>query len=490
MRRRDCDGTFAAAAVVCAALVSGCTVPKDAGFPDVQKSVEPRLGQRIFWNQGGEADAEVAKTIRAMLKHELTAAEAVQIALVNNRTLQATYEELAISQADLVQAGLLPNPRVFGGFHLPIGATGGSGGPTADVGLEQDFLSLLLIPAKKRIAASAFRATKLRVGGEVIDVAYRVRAAYFMLQGAQQITAMRQMLLEAADASVDLARRQHEADNISDLDLENEQGAFDQINLDLRRSQAEAVLAREALARLMGVWGADAAFSIGDRLPDLPAEDPPLEHVESAAMSQRLDIAAAREEVQSRSHALAMAKNWRWIDGGTVGAEFLREPDGSFVGPNASLTLPIFDQKQAVIAKLEAELRQSQARLGALAVDGRSEVREARARVAFARAVAEHYRTVVIPRRERIVWLTQQEYNAMLKGVYQLLNAKQNEVSAYREYIEAVRDYWIARSDLDRAAGGRLAGPGGAQVAPTPASSPAQPPPLPDSKPQHEETSP
>jgi outer membrane protein, heavy metal efflux system len=453
-----------------AILLIGCSVPKEAGFPDVSKAVEPRTGHKIFWNRGGEADAAVANAVRKMLEHELSAAEAVQIALLNNRSLQATYEELSISQADLVQAGLLQNPTLMGGIHFPIrpAPVEGLSGPTADIGIEHDFLSLLLLPARKRVAASAFEATKLRVGGEVVELAYRVRAAYFTLQGAMQIAAMRELVLDAAEASVDLARRQHEAENVSDLDFENEQNAYDQLELDLRKSQAEVVSAREALTRLMGLWGVNASWKIQAQLPDLPADDPPLDHAESTAIAQRLDVAAARQEAQTRSHALAMAKNWRWLGGASLGAEYLREPEGTFVGPNASIELPIFDQKQAAIARLEAELRQAQARLAALSVDARSEVREARARVGYSRNLVEHYRAVVIPRRERIVALTQEQYNAMLVGVYQLLVAKQNEVSAYREYIEAVRDYWIARSDLDRSAGGRLAGPGGKPVAPLP----------------------
>ena len=47
----------------------------------------------------------------------------------------------------------------------------------------------------------------------------------------------------------------------------------------------------------------------------------------------------------------------------------------------------------------------------------------------------------------------------MLLGVYQLIFAKQGEFNVYREYIEALRDYWIARSDLERAVGTRLVAP-------------------------------
>ena len=92
----------------------------------------------------------------------------------------------------------------------------------------------------------------------------------------------------------------------------------------------------------------------------------------------------------------------------------------------------------------------------ALAIDVRSEVRAATAEVVTSRRRADELRRVLVPTRERIVALSQQHYDAMLLGVHQLLMAKQSEVNAYREYIEAVRDYWIARAELSRATGGKL----------------------------------
>ena len=65
----------------------------------------------------------------------------------------------------------------------------------------------------------------------------------------------------------------------------------------------------------------------------------------------------------------------------------------------------------------------------------------------------------VVPLRENVVRFSQEQYDAMLLGVYQLLQAKQAEFDAYREYIEALRDYWIARSDLERAVGAPLTPP-------------------------------
>jgi len=118
--------------------------------------------------------------------------------------------------------------------------------------------------------------------------------------------------------------------------------------------------------------------------------------------------------------------------------------------------VPIFVQQQTEIARLEAQLRQSQKRLAAMAVEIRSEVRSLRNRLIIQRDLIEHYKTVIIPLRERIVDLTMKEYNYMLTGVFDLLIAKQQEFDDYQNYIEAVRDYWVTRTRLQQAVGGSL----------------------------------
>jgi len=462
-----------------AVLLTGCAVPREAGFPEVANAVEQRLGHRIFWNHDGAADAAVRAKVRGMLAHDLTRAEAVQIALLGNRALQASYEELMIAQADVVQAGLLKNPVFSGALRFPV--SGASRALSYDLGVELDFLDLLMIPAKKRVAQAAFEGAKLRVGAEVLRFAHETRVAYFTLQGAQQIAEMRRAVASAAEASVELARRQHEAGNISELDLAGEQALYEQSRLDLARSEAEILEARERMNRLMGLWGEDTRWSVAPRLAELPAEEPPLDHLEALAVTQRLELGASRAELQAASHSLAMGENWRFLGGAGVGASVQHDPEGNTVaGPAASLELPIFDQKQAAVARLRARRRQAELRLAGLAIDVRSEVREARGRLLFARSVVERYRSVVVPLRERIVALSQRYHDAMLLGVYQLLLAKQNEVNAYREYVESVRGYWIARSDLERAVGGRLS-----PTAPGPPA-PATAPPAPAPAPQHE----
>ncbi|HMJ53793.1 MAG TPA: TolC family protein [Polyangiaceae bacterium] len=440
----------------CAALLllAGCgSTSARPAFRDTAKLVEARIDRRITWNQGGVEDASVAQKVRELLSRTLTVDGAVQVSLLNNKTLQATYEDLSVAQADLVQAGLLQNP-VFGAtLGFPIAGRAVRTG--VELSAVTDFLSVFVLAARKKVAEAELRATKLRVADAVLRTAAEVEGAFYHLIAAQQTAAMRRTILEAGDVALDLAVRQHAAGNISDLDLANQQALYEQVRTDLVRSEVDVIAARESLTRLLGLWGTDTTYQVADKLPELPTDEVELEHLESLAVNRRLDLAAAREEAQAVSHALAMAKNYRWLGHSSVGATYDRHPEHfTVLGPRAELEIPLFDQKQAVIARLEAQLRAALARETALAIAIRSEVRAVRTRLAVARTVVDRYAKVVVPLRQRVVTLSQEQYNAMLLGAYQLLVARQNEVNTYREFIESLRDYWTARADLERVTGG------------------------------------
>jgi cobalt-zinc-cadmium efflux system outer membrane protein len=245
--------------------------------------------------------------------------------------------------------------------------------------------------------------------------------------------------------------------------------------------------ARERLTRLMGLWGTEAAWTAIDRLPDLPPGEPPLEHLESRSVADRLDLAALRQQVQTLQYAVNLARTSRWTGPIDLGVDVARLKNGSVVvGPRASIQLPIFDQRQATIARLEAQSRAADDLLAARAIEVRSEVRDARNRMLSARDRVERIRTDLIPTREQVVAYSQQQYDAMLLGVYQLIAAKQAETAAYRASIEALRDYWVARVELERAIGGRLPPVVGPAAGGTrPASAPPAPSPAPDDQAHH-----
>lgn len=433
---------------------AGC-VHKGAGFLDVANLINERAGEKVHWYQGSDEDEQVKKRVVEILSSPLNEEATIELALLNNRSLQATYEELGISQADLVQAGLLRNPSFSMGLKFPLEANNFLGDQFS---IAQDFLSIFTIPMRKKVAAAEFERAKLRVAQEVLTLVSEVRSHFIELQAATQISAMRRTIVESTQISADISASQYTAGTLSELDFSNQQSMFEQSRLDLIRIDSEVLAAREKMNTLLGLWGLDTQWKIDGMLAEIPKEEPQREHVESLAISKRLDLEAARQEVLALEHALSLTRQFRFFTSLDVGVSTERDASGGIrvLEPTLSLELPIFDQKQATIFRLESLLQQSERRKEQLAIEIRAEVRLALNRVLMSRTVIDHYRMTLLPLREKILALSQERYNGMLIGVYQLIMAKQAEIGAYREYIEGVRDYWIARVNLERAIGGKI----------------------------------
>lgn len=441
-----------------AALAStGCaSVSPKGSFEDVSALVAARGGAPLQWDQGTPADEQVTARVRDLLKGTLTPDGAVEVALLRNQGLVATYEQLGIAQADLVQAGLLRNPGLRARLRFPTSGPGRF--IDTEFSLAQDFLDLFTLPLRKRVAAAQLDAARARVGGAVLELTAQVRQAVVTLQAAQATVEVRKLLLEAQSAAAELRARQRAAGNIGDLDLLQEQAFFEQSKLDLGRAELRAVEQREQVNRLLGLWGPDgASWRVESRLPEVPEKDPSLDHVESLAIGRRLDLIAVRAEGQALEEAASLTGVIRALPALQAGVSTGRDPEGTRVtGPELSVELPIFDQGQARAARILAEIRQTRARQSQLAVNIRAEVRALRSRLLSTHRTAEHYRTVLLPLREKAVKEAQLRYSAMLLGVFRLLQARREQIEGYRDYLDAARDYWITRADLERASGGSL----------------------------------
>ncbi len=433
---------------------AGCTStnPK-AAFDDVAKTVNARTGQRMEWMRDAESK-ELASAIATLMETNLTAQSAVTVALLNNRSLQAEFEEIGISQAELAQASRLKNPEIAGSWRFPDRPPGAANVEYSAAG---DFLDLLMLPARKQIAARNLAQTKLRIAHAVLWLAGEVQTAFYTLQAREQFVKRLSATAEINEAAADLSKRQYDAGNINDLELFNQQTAYSQSRLDLAQATAQSRADRERVNRLLGLWGRQTSWKAEAGLPALPGKELPLENLESLAVSQRLDLAAARNQAQIIANALQLKSTTRFLPGVTVGVSTEKDTDGQRVtGPTLSLELPLFDQGQPALARLAAQYRQAQRNFEALAVNVRSEVREARDALIAARDAAEYYETILLPQRQRVLHETLLHYNAMQKGSYELLAAKEREQIAERGYVEALRDYWIARAELEKAVGGKL----------------------------------
>ncbi|HEX8325738.1 MAG TPA: TolC family protein, partial [Tepidisphaeraceae bacterium] len=331
-----------------AGVLGGCgTVPKDAGFADVHRIVLDRTGQRVQWNRQSNDDASATTAVRELLGQSLDADRAVQIALLNNRRLQATYEDLGVAQADVVQAGLLRNP-VFDA-DLKFGTRGE--GTTLEMAVVADFLDVFLIPLRRRVAEGQFESAKLRVTAAAIDLASRTRAAFYTHVADAQTLEMRRTVTDAAAAAFDFAKRLHTAGNVSDLAFATERAAYEQAKVDFARAEAMALDSRERFGELLGVWGPDTQWTALPRLPELPAEEISTADAERRAIEKSLDLAVEKQGVTAAAQTLGIRRSFGLFPELELGAAAERESDGGWgVGPAVSLPIPLLDQGQAATA--------------------------------------------------------------------------------------------------------------------------------------------
>ncbi|HET8701685.1 MAG TPA: TolC family protein, partial [Nitrococcus sp.] len=440
--------------VLLAAIAAGCaSVPQDAGFSDVKSAVAERTGQRVHWNQGSQNDAAVQAAVRAMLKHALTADEAAQIALLNNRRLQAIYEDLSLTQANLVQAGLLSNPV----FNAAIGFPVSSGALDLNFSIVQDFLSILYRPLRKAIARAEFEGAKQRVTEAVIELAAQVRSQFYHVQADHQRLEFLQRVVTATAASAEAARRLHEAGNITDLDLSREQALHQESRLALATAQTRLVQDRERLNALMGVWGEDTRWNVTPRLPEIPPKLPTGTDLEQRAIKASLVLGATRKKIEAAAGQLGFADATALIPSLEPGVDSQRDEGEWDVGPSLTVSIPFFNQGQARLAVARAQLRRARQTYWAEAVEIRAVVRTLRQTTLSARSRALYVQGVLLPLYTRIVNRTQLQYNAMQIGLFQLLLAKQRQIDAGLRYIDTLRDYWLARTALAQTLSGGLA---------------------------------
>jgi outer membrane protein, heavy metal efflux system len=434
--------------------LTGCaSVDLSAGFPEVSAAVADRSGTTIVWNRGTELDREAEEKLRVLRQKKLTADDGVQIAMLNNRDLQAIYTELGVAQSDLVQAGLFRNPIFDAAVLFPLSGIR----PDLQLSVVFSFLDAFYVPLRKRVAAARFEEAKLRITGAVLDFAVQVRTAFYEHQANEQMLGLRRSIVQALTASLDVSRRLHEAGNITDLDLARDRALAAASKLALRSAESAVRQSREQLNSLMGAWGKDTEWEIDGRLPDIPEESLPGSGIERTALTRSIDLSNARQRIIAAGQQLGYDRATALIPSMDFGAGAEREPDeGWRVGPVLSVPIPLFDQGQARVGRAVVELRRAQQEYYALAVRVRATARALQERMRGAHDRALYYRDILLPLRELIVNEAQLQYNAMQIGVFQLVREREQQIEVGVAYVEALREYWLARADLEQLSSGRL----------------------------------
>ncbi|WP_377704665.1 TolC family protein [Pseudoduganella sp. UC29_71] len=455
------------ALALAAALLSGCaSFSGDSGFSTVAQATQDRIGQQGKILRSDEDRQALAGLLQQKLKQPLTADDAVQIALLNNRGLQATYWSLGIAEADLVQAGRLQNPA-FGYKH-----TQGGGDTAIERTLGFNLVSLITAPLAARIEGRRFEQAKLAVADQALNVAADTRRSYYEAVAAAHALEYAQQVRDAAEAGAELARRMQQAGNWSKLDAAREQAFHSDALAEAVKAGKQANASREKLARLLGLSGAvpaaggsgdhaataspRLAFTLPAHLPDLPAAPRELADAEQAAMRNRLDVQAAKLETEHTASSLGLTRGTRFINVLELAA--VRESATGQPrerGYEITLEIPLFDWGSARVARAEAIYMQSVNKLAETAAHAQSEARESYHDYRASYDLARHYRDSVIPLRRQVSQETLLRYNGMLASTFELLADSREQATAVRAYIDALKDFWVAETNLEAAMGGK-----------------------------------
>lgn len=439
-------------------FLAGCaSFSSDGGFDRVSELTHERMRQSVFV-QRTDADTQSAGArVADLLKMPMTVDTAVEVALLNNRGLQASFGELGIAESDLVRAGRLKNPT------FSFGRLSGGGDVEIERAILFDVLGLLTMPVAREVGQRRFEQAQYRAAYDAVGLAADVRRAYFEAVAAQELAKFFQQVKETAEVSNELARRMLQAGNFNKLTQMREQAFYADATAQLARARHQATAEREKLTRLLGLQGEQLNFQLPERLPDLPARPTESQHAEQTAMDTRLDVQMARRSTETTARSLGLTKTTRVVNVLEVGYQNKSETGSPRSnGYEIELELPLFDFGITRVARAEATYMQALNRTAELAVNARSEVREAYSAYRTAHDLAKHYRDEVVPLRKRISEENLLRYNGMLISVFELLADAREQVAGVSGYVQALRDFWISETNLQTAMTGRSPGPGGA----------------------------
>jgi outer membrane protein TolC len=443
-----------------ALLLAGCaSFSPDGGMGVVTATVSQDLGKEAVALRTPEEAASARAATVHLLSRPLSVDAAVQIALLNNRGLQAAYNELAIAEARAVEGRLPPNPS------LSLTRIAGSVEIEVERKIIANVLALATLPVRSEIAAARFRQAQIAALSETLRVAADTRRAYYRAVAARELAGFLAQAQTGAETAAKLATRLGETGGMNKLDQAREQVFYADITAQLATTGQRANSEREALIRAMGLWGDDLVFRMAGALPPLPSRPQSLPGIEVEAVRRHVDLQIGRIELDALAKAYGLTQATRFInvlDAGFAAKDTKDRATGEKIrerGFDVELQIPIFDFGEVRVREAEAIYMQAVNRLTERAVNVRSEARDAYRTYRSAYDIAAHYQREVLPLRKIISDETLLRYNGMLIDVFALLAEARQRIAATTAAIEAKRDFWLAATDLNTAVmGGGVSG--------------------------------
>ncbi len=483
---------YALVACLAAGSILGCSQVEPHGdYHSAARRIEEATGESVVYSPEKEAEG-LART-NELLRDGLTLTEAVQVALLNNQDLQASFFRLGMSRADFVQSGLFSNPTLAFSAQFPEGG----GRSNIQASLAQNIVDLWQIPIRQRIAQARLNETLLKVSQQAAQLVAETRQAYYFAIGAAQAAAIAEANLKLAEELRDSTQARQQAGTVSELDVNLALGTVLAAEVEMHVSRLEAANARRRLATLLGLTLRAEELSLVDSLPEAPELLLSDESIVSLAIASRLDLQAADNAVAAEERRVAeeyakifpditigplLERNERRALPGrdivadtaraSLAAGQLTAPDiqsraqrdqerrqeiDAILGPALTMTLPIFDQNQAQIAKARLSYEASIRERNALHRSIVQEARQAIDQATTASRLARFYGATILPQSQKNLDLSTTSYRAGKTSIITVLDAQRTLLATRRLAISVQQNAASALADLERIVGRPMA---------------------------------
>ena len=475
-------------------VLAGCVTGPDselyswpeAGFSTVEAKTRQATGKQAVWVQNQEQAQHLSKRVHGLVhKKTISADTAVQVALLNNKGLQAAYADIGMSSAEAWQQTMLENPRVSIGI-LGIGAPELGAYRAIEGLIANNILALMTRKRRVDIADTRFRQAQLTASLETLRLAAETRTAWINAVSAFETVTYLNRAIVAADAASELAQELGKTGAFGKSGQARQHVFYAELTGQLAEARLAAKLAKEELTRRMGLWGNEVDYYVPNALPRVPGRIKRKVSIEKEALHRRVDLQVAKLELEAVAKSYGLTEATRYLTDFEIiaGVEAEREVETEIELENGELreikerktvvtpqiefefVIPIFDTGKARMRKAEIAYMRAANMLAERAINIRSEARSAYTNYRSTRDIALHYKRNVLPLRTTIDEEALLTYNGMITSTFELLADTRAKINSLLLSVRAKKAFWIADANLSAAIyGGGAAASGGAPTA-------------------------
>ena len=388
---------------------------------------------------------------------ELALREALALALERNPELAAFSQEIRAAEAAVIQADVLPNPKLdVIGDNLGNTRKKDEGDRSASLLIGQ-----LVELGGKRAARVRLAETGRDLAGwdyeaKRLEIFARVRQTFVEVLTAQGRTGLADESVRLAQAVADGVAKRVQAGKVPPVEETKARLTVSAALIEREQARRELAAARNRLAALWANPAPRFGRAAGDleRVPPLPAFE-----TLAARIRDNPELARWATEIQRRQAGVE-AERAKAVPDITVSGGISRfsvyNDNAYLVG--ISIPIPVFDQNRGGI--LEANRRLDKAADERRAVESRltTELSDTYQRAAAIANEIETLRTDLLPGSQRAFDAATQGYQLGKFGFLDVLDAQRTLFQTRAQYLRALADYQLAVSEIERLTGAALDG--------------------------------